>query len=249
MKKYLYAIFLKPNEFNIGSEGVDHQSIYLVHFENISAIISDCHETGPALNKENILAHHYVVQEAMEKYAPVLPIRFGTISQTEENIQNYILKSHYDLLKRKLKLLEGKVEVNVSANWIDYEKLIASFSKYEEIKEMKLRENRDINLIIEAGQIIQSHIDQKRMEIKSQFLQSLKKYYLDVKDNDLIEEEGIFNLSFLIEKDKEEKFRQKIIKMDKANYQDKIELIYSGPIPAYDFSEVVLSPSQYAINR
>jgi len=62
------------------------------------------------------MTHYRVIERVMEKYA-VLPIRFSTIAESEEEIIEKILRPRHDEFKRLLHWISGKDSVEVRASW------------------------------------------------------------------------------------------------------------------------------------
>jgi hypothetical protein len=78
-----------------------------------------------------------------------------------------------------------------------------------------------------------------QQEIVQEVFHPLKELAEASKANDPIGEKMLLNASFLVDRDKEAAFDQKVNEMyDK--WEDKVEFSYSGPWPAYNFVNIRL---------
>src|SRR5690242_5508563 len=57
----------------------------------LAAIVSDSPMTGYDITRETLLAHEQVIAEAMER-TDVLPVRFGTVAESDEAIREQLLR-------------------------------------------------------------------------------------------------------------------------------------------------------------
>ncbi|MCJ7762378.1 GvpL/GvpF family gas vesicle protein, partial [Candidatus Bathyarchaeota archaeon] len=82
--RYLYCIVSSGNEKDFGKVGVEDNSVYIVAFNDIGAVVHRC-EAKPyeTATKEKagkwLLAHQYVVDLATEEFGTVIPLTFDTI--------------------------------------------------------------------------------------------------------------------------------------------------------------------------
>jgi hypothetical protein len=100
--KYIYC-FIKENErINICGASFENKisPVYTVPFKDISAVVSDTDITEFYPTRKNALAHQRAVNAVMEKY-PILPVAFGTVSNSKEEIEE-IIKLNYDEFLEKL---------------------------------------------------------------------------------------------------------------------------------------------------
>src|SRR5690242_3460999 len=70
------------------------------------------------VSRENSLTHAQVLDKAVEQ-GIVLPVKFCTIAEAEEDIVEKVLKDRYQEFMDLMKEMEGKVELELRAWWRD----------------------------------------------------------------------------------------------------------------------------------
>ena len=116
--KYIYCIIASEYDINLGPIGIggrgDHVST--IGFDGLCMVVSDHPLTRFVVNPENMLAHQKVIEVVMKEFTSVIPIRFGTIAATPDEIRN-LLNRRYGEFMELLKQFENKMEVNVRGTW------------------------------------------------------------------------------------------------------------------------------------
>lgn len=247
--KYIYCI-IESNQskvfgpLGIGDRGDD---LYTICFDNIAAVVSNSSVKKYPVSRENTLCHEKAIEEVMKEYT-VLPVRFGTIAEDEEKIKRILEKEH-DRFVDLLKSLEGKKELGLKAIFkedIIYKEIL---EKYEDIKVLKekvaaLPLERTYYQRIEIGKTVESALEKEREIYKNEILNALSALAYDVKENYTYGELMIINAAFLVNKQKEEKFDQKVNEfVEKYNY--KIKFKYVGTVPPFNFVNLVIETGKY----
>ena len=91
--KYLYCVIKEKRfkKFNIlGQEG---KGVYVINEGGLAICVSDTSKEEYSFIKECLVCHQKVIEETMFKEGyDVLPVRFGTVAKSEEDIREKILK-------------------------------------------------------------------------------------------------------------------------------------------------------------
>ena len=89
--KYVYCIIKSPKSREFGQIGIGEGSnaVYTVHFGDLAAVVSDTPIRIYDPTRENVLAHEFVNETVMREYT-VIPMSFGTLFRTEEDIVELI---------------------------------------------------------------------------------------------------------------------------------------------------------------
>ena len=240
MKKYIYGIILKPAFFGTEHKGLKGKTLNIVNHKNLSALVSD-YDEKIALKQEDILLHNSILVEAAIKHPSLLPMRFGMIANSNEEIKEKILSAHHDKLEKMLKKLHKKIEVAIKASWLDTDSIVRSFREKKEIKNLKKTNQTNLSTLIEAGRIAEYELDVQRFLLKEKFVKKLSGIFSEYKDNGITSPDMIFDLAFLIDKEKEPEFEKKVSALDKEKSPGKINIQYIGPLPNYDFSQLSLT--------
>jgi hypothetical protein len=116
--RYLYCIISSGNEKGFGKIGVEDNSVYIVAYNDIGAVVHRC-EAKPyeTATKEKagkwLLAHQYVVDLATEEFGTVIPLTFDTILKGDNESLKKWLSEEYQQPKDLSTRLEGKAEYGV----------------------------------------------------------------------------------------------------------------------------------------
>ena len=85
--KYVYCIIDSGDPLRFGPIGIgaDPSEVYTVHYKNLAAVVSDAPLEVLDSTRENVLAHERVNETVMREHT-VIPMSFGTIFKTREDI-------------------------------------------------------------------------------------------------------------------------------------------------------------------
>src|ERR687896_169727 len=135
--KYIYCIIetSEPRSFGpmgIGGRGDD---VYTIQHKGLAAVVSNTPLVVYDPTRENVFAHEQVNETVMRDFT-VLPMAFGVLFRTEDDIIE-LMRATYDALRDVLAKMEGKVEFGLKVNW-DRERIIAELEEEsEEIRNLK----------------------------------------------------------------------------------------------------------------
>jgi len=245
--KYIYAIInaAKPEEFELVGIGGRGDKVHTVHYKDLAAVVSSSLIVKYPVSRENSIVHQQVLEKVMEKNT-ILPVRFCTIAEDEKEIKEKVLKARYEEFKSLLDEMKDKIEVGVRAIWPDTEKIFAEITNENRlIKELKEKivkeksEQRAYAAKIQIGEMIKLALGEKKEKEAKELLAALKPLSVDFKEKEVYGDRNVANFAFLIKKAKEREFDQKINDLVKE-LGERTKLKYFGPIPPYNFVEVVV---------
>src|SRR5216110_2839747 len=129
--RYVYGIVETKEHLNFGKIGIGGagEPVYTVNHQDIAAVVS---KTPVAIfdpTRENALAHEHVIETVMKNHT-IIPMSFGTVFRTDDDIRQ-VLKSIYLSLKDVLKQMAGKLEFGVKVNW-DRDQIIEELKRDDE---------------------------------------------------------------------------------------------------------------------
>ncbi len=247
--KYIYCIIENSEPRTFGSLGIGGRAdeLHTVCFNGIAAVVSNSPIIKYSVSRENLLAHEKAIEEVMKEYT-VLPVRFVTIAEDEETVKR-ILEEEYDRFKDLLDKIKGKKEMGLKAifNGDDIYKDI--LEKYEDIKVLKEKiaafsPEKSHYERMEIGKMVEQALEKEREICKKDILDALSPLAQDAKVNDTYGERMIINAAFLIEKDREVEFDQRVNALSER-YGDKIRYKYVGTIPPFNFVNLVIETGKY----
>ena len=93
---------------------------------------------------------------------------------------------------------------------------------------------------IKIGQMVQKALEEKKKKEAKELFEILKPLSLDFRENRVLGDMNLVNSAFLVAKEREQEFDQKMQELEKV-YGERKKLKYIGPIPPYNFVEVVVT--------
>lgn len=235
MGKYLYGIINSKNKKSFGNIGVGNGEIYSVQFEDVGAVVSDVFENCK-IGMEEVKIHDEALRKIMQPQA-VIPMSFGIVAKDEEEIRN-ILKRARMKLKKTLEKVDNKLQINVKISW-DKDVLASILNENVEIRKLtlKAKENADQSMRIELGRKVKSALDEKKKEYMTEITSVLKRLSCDSEENKIPDQNTLMNAAFLVEKNREHEFYDKLDEMEKE-YSHKLKFLAVGPLPPYNFTKL-----------
>ena len=233
---YLFGVVSAEHNGNIMS------LVKTIDFKNIAIIVKEIEKWDP--NKSNktellneLLTHQKTLEVIMQQQL-VIPIKFGTVVDSLEDIQ-IILKENFSIFQQVLKEMEGKIEISLAVSWDEPAQLKKISEEDEDICKMKkiVRNNNDLNFLITAGKIVANKLQEKRKKIADEISRKLNYLTISKVDHERLEDKMILNTSFLIEQEKEESFEECINQIDK-NFQGELDFKYISPLPPHSFRTI-----------
>jgi len=242
--KYVYCIIKTevPREFGTVGIGGRGDRVYTVPFQEFAAVVSNCPLVVFDPTRENALAHEHVNELVMRDFT-VLPMSFGTVFRTENDIKEF-LKGTYEALSDVLQKMEGKIEFGLKVNW-DKDQVVKEIeSENEEIRRLKeeISSNTSTSTYfsrMQLGRVVESALQAKADVYVSEIYEALRDAAIASRSNKPIGDKMIMNAAFLVEREKTKAFDDQISDIAKK-YESKLAFLYTGPWPPYNFVNIRL---------
>lgn len=244
--KYIYCIIGINETKTFGPIGIGERGdeVYTICFNGIAAVASNSPIKRYSVSRENAMAHEKAIEEVMKEHT-VLPVRFCTITEDEEKIKR-ILEKEYNRFIGLLKDMEDKKELGLKAMFkegIIYKYILEKYKDIRVLKEklMALPAEKAYYQRMEIGEMVEDALQKEREIYKKNILNILSPLAVKVKINHGYDKWMILilNSAFLVEKNKEAEFDQKVQELD-AKYGDKIKFKYIGTLPPFNFVNLAI---------
>ncbi|MBI2633274.1 MAG: GvpL/GvpF family gas vesicle protein [Parcubacteria group bacterium] len=245
--KYIYCVIKKPKSFDLTMRGIDEEKVYLVDSKKLAIAVSDALVEDYPITRKNTVTHQQVIEEVMRTHSPVLPISFGTVAENSRVLQEKMLITKENELLEALEGIEGKVELNLKALWLDmpkiFQKVVAENSELGRIKQAMAGKMLGRDEAIEIGKVVANAVESRRVRIMDEILNLLKDKDIitDYKETQLLGEQMIFNLAFLISENKQKTFDKIVRNLDEKYADENAYFKYIGPIPPFNFVNVPIT--------
>jgi hypothetical protein len=242
--KYVYCIIetAVPRSFGPMGIGGRGDEVYSVHHQGLAAVISNTPIVVYDPTRENVFAHEQVNETVMREFT-VLPMAFGALFRTEDDIIE-LMRGTYDALRDVLAKMEGKVEFGLKVNW-DRDRVIAELEEVnDEIRHLKEQiTSRTTGSTyfarMQLGRLVETALTDQADAYIREVYSSLRDTAVASRANKPIGDKMIMNAAFLIEREREAEFDQKV-KEIAAKYEGKLSFKYTGPWPPYNFVHIRL---------
>ena len=242
--RYVYCIIRTDTPRNFGPIGIGGRGdeVYSVHYKEFGAVVSNCPLVIFDPTRENALAHEHVNEVVMKEFT-VLPMSFGTVFRTEDDIKAF-LKGTYDALVEVLEKMEGKIEFGLKVNW-DKDRVIRELEhENEEVRRLKQeietsQSGSTYFAKMQLGRVVESALQAKADIYVAEIYEALRNAAVASRSNKPIGDKMIMNAAFLVDRDKTKIFDEQISEIAKK-YENKLSFLYTGPWPPYNFVNIRL---------
>jgi len=250
--RFIYGFVSTGEHDNFGPIGIVQGEVYTLPYQDIAAVVSDLSFLQfDALPKETLLRNLAVYQAVIEKVMKshhIIPVKFGTMVQEQEDLRR-ILKRGYGQINTSLKEMENKIELDVAALWSDPEAVLKEIGDEAEIKKLKeqaaSKEADELfEIKISLGKMVKASLDKNREKCASEILNVLIKQAETYRAHEVMNDSMIMNTAFLIGKDRQETFESKVEQLDKQ-YNGKINFRIVGPLPSYSFTALEIKKAEF----
>ncbi|MDP8217285.1 MAG: GvpL/GvpF family gas vesicle protein [Candidatus Theseobacter exili] len=251
--KYIYCIMAAADlpggtkTFkSLGIGGRDDE-IYAVVYSDIAAVVSNSPIVAYSVSRENMIAHEKAIEEVMKEYT-ILPVRFCTIAKDEKTVKT-ILEKGYGKFKDMLTKIEGKKELGLKAVFNADAVYGDIVEKHKDIKRLKeklkdLPADKTYYERVEIGRMVENALGEEREIYKDDILSALSPLAIETKTNNTYGEKMIVNAAFLVEKQRETEFDQKVDELG-AKYGDTLKFKYVGTLPPFNFVNLIIETGGY----
>lgn len=221
-------------------KGIEDNPVKIIENDGLGALVSktDLEEIDPLRRYVQV---HTNVQESVLENHPLLPMSFGIIAESLEDIK-ILLEEYNSIFRDKLDHYRNKVEVHLKVKW-NPEKFKqhlrnndSTYNRLEEKLENASGEKAQ-KLQLEAGKYVKQQVEEWKQQYMDPLVKELETLAVEMESNDATGVQTLLNQSFLLEQSYQETFLDIIYEYDE-NYRGKMDFKVVGPIAPYDFVQV-----------
>ncbi len=248
--KYIYCIIEAKQERNFGPVGLGGRGdeVLTIGYEDLSMVVSDHPMARLTANRENMLSHQRAIETVMKEFDSVLPVRFGTVASGLDEIRN-LLDRRYREFKNALLDMDRKVELGVKGLWkkmdVIFNEIVEENETIKTSKEaLKKENNANIQTKMNIGMLVKNALQDKKEKQAEEIVDRLKRTSCEYKLNSTYGDQMFLNAAFLISKGREKEF-DNIMNELSDEHEDRIRFIYAGPLPVFNFVNIVIYPEEW----
>jgi hypothetical protein len=240
--KYVYCVIqtnepLRFGRLGIGGEAAD---VHTINYKNIAAIVSDTPIEVHEPTRENVLAHERVNETVMRNHT-VIPMSFGTVFKTRDDIIE-LLRSAYDAFTEVLVKMRDKLEFGLKVLWDSDVVLREIENEDEDVRRLKSeissQKGSTYFARMQYGRLIDVALQARSERYVADIFEQLRDVAVASRANKPIGDKMIMNAAFLVSRDKEGAFDARV-KAIGAKYEH-LTFKYTGPWPPYNFVNIRL---------
>jgi hypothetical protein len=230
----------EPLTFGPIGLGADPAEVYTVIWDDLAAVVSDA--PGGILDptRDNVLSHQRVNETVMRDHT-VLPMSFGTIFKTGEDVTAF-MKSAAAAFSDVLKKMENKLEFGLKVVW-DRDAVIGEIEEEnDDIRRLKsqlaTQKGSTYFARMQYGRLVDAALQATSDRYVAEIFNHLRSVSVASRTNKPIGDRMILNAAFLVSRSDEEGFDQRVKSLG-ARYE-KLTFKYTGPWPPYNFVNIRL---------
>src|SRR5690349_12773017 len=162
---------------------------------------------------------------------------FGTVFRAEDDVCE-LLRSTYQAFSDVLDKMRDKIEFGLKVLW-DRERVIASLERdNDEIRRLKDEIDRNAQSStyfarMQLGRLVEGALEDTGNAFVADIHEALKDVAVASRSNKPIGDRMIMNAAFLVERDRERAFDEKVREISRK-YEDLLTFKYTGPWPPYN---------------
>ncbi len=240
--KYVYCIIKSERPLNFGMLGLGSEptEVHSVNYRDLAAVVSNTPMVVQDPTRENILAHQRVNETVMREHT-VIPMSFGTVFKTSEDIVE-LLRSAYDAFTDVLSKMEDKFEFGLKVLW-DRDAIVRDIeAEDEDIRRLKGeisgQKGSTYFARMQYGRLIDQALQARSEQYVAEIFNSLRDVSVASRSNKPIGDRMIMNAAFLVSREAEQAFDARVKKI--GQQFDKLTFKYTGPWPPYNFVNIRL---------
>src|SRR5262245_3633490 len=240
--RYVYCIVRTDQQLSFGPIGIGEEPapVYTVRCDDLSAVVSDTPLGVLDPTRDNVLAHQRVNETVMREHT-VLPMSFGTMFKTRDDVTAF-LKSAYRAFSDVLDKMENKLEFGLKVLW-DREAVIREIENEDEDihrlkSEIAAQKGSTYFARMQYGRLIDAALQGRSERYVAEIFDRLRDVSVAARSNKPIGDRMILNAAFLVTRDREEDFDARVKELGADH--DKLTFKYTGPWPPYNFVNIRL---------
>jgi hypothetical protein len=240
--RYVYCIIRADHPLNFGPIGIGEEPapVYTVRCDDLSAVVSDAPLGVLDPTRDNVLAHQRVNETVMREHT-VLPMSFGTVFKTRDDVTAF-LKSAYRAFSDVLDKMENKLEFGLKVLW-DRDAVIRQIEEEDEdihrLKtEIAAQKGSTYFARMQYGRLIDAALQTRSERYVAEIFDHLRDVSVAARSNKPIGDRMILNAAFLVSRHAEDAFDSRVKEL--GGKHGMLTFRYTGPWPPYNFVNIRL---------
>jgi gas vesicle protein GvpL/GvpF len=243
--RYVYGVIESHGQqgsFGHSNLGGGNEEVYTVRHDDLAAVVSHTPIFIFDPTRDNVLAHEHVVEAVMKNHT-IIPMSFGTVFRTDDDVRA-VLKSIYPSLKEALGQMAGKLEFGLKVTW-DRDRIMEELQRehdeihrfHQELTRKHLQTTYFARMHL--GRMIDKALAGLAADYVREIYDGLRNVCLASCNNKPIGDKMIMNAAFLVLKARESDFDAAVDRMARK-FDNRLTFKSTGPWPPYNFVNIRL---------
>jgi hypothetical protein len=219
------------------AKGVLGGAVRLVELDGVAAVVSGVPDERVRAKRRDLLAHSDVLQAAYA-HGVVLPLRFGTLFASEDELRSAFLEPRREELLSRLASFDGLGELRLRAVYHDQEavlgEIVAGDAEIARLREATRSGRAREADLVRLGELVAKQYERRRAADRGQILDALREHALDVSLDEAGDEITVAKASFLVDDRKRRAFDAALEALA-LRLRHLIDLTCIGPLPPHSF--------------
>jgi hypothetical protein len=240
--KYVYCIIREDDPMKFGPIGIGAEpaDVHTVNYKELAAVVSDTPIEVFDATRENVLAHERVNETVMRNHT-VIPMSFGTVFKTRDDIVE-LLRAAYEAFNDVLNKMQDKLEFGLKVLW-DRDVMIRDIeSEDEDVRRLKgeisSQKGSTYFARMQYGRLMDAALEARSERYVRDIFEQLRPVSVASRANKPIGDKMIMNAAFLVAREKESAFDAKVKQIGARH--GSLTFKYTGPWPPYNFVNIRL---------
>jgi hypothetical protein len=244
MSVHLYGIV--PTETSLPSDVRGRQAapLRLVRHGRLAAIVSDV-DPEARIRREDLLAHAHVLEAVVED-STVLPMRFGVILGSDDELAEQVLRSGEQRLLSLLDEFDGLQQLTVKAVHDEEEVLrvlLAQDNNVRALRDSIAPGGETYQTKLELGRLVADGIEDIERMDAAHLIDELAPLARDIKIEDQSKRRYVLDAALLVSRADRSRIDAAIARVG-SELPARLRLRYVGPQPPYAFIDTALAGEQ-----
>jgi hypothetical protein len=229
---YAYAV-VRGDASPPARRGVLDAPVATVRDGGVAVLVSPLEGGRVRAKRRDLLAHSDVVQEAHAR-GVVLPLRFGMLFDSEDELRERLIGPRRDELLSLLDRFDGVGEMRLRAKYQDRESVLADVVK-DDPRILRLRgAARSQGDLVRLGELVAQRYQERRAADEDLVLRRLGAHAEETHVDELDDELGVVRASFLVRDRKRKKFDAELDAVA-LRLRHLVTFTCTGPLPPHSF--------------
>jgi hypothetical protein len=239
----LYGFIRAGDAATLDSQGSAAESVELIEHGRLAAIAARTDDDYVDPTRKNLTKYADLLAD-IARSITVVPMRFGVIVPTEDELVATVMEPRQTELLQMLKRFDGMVEVDVKGHYDEASMLQAMLGSDDELRALSekiknLPQNATYYDRISLGERVAKKISSQREQDQQRAVEALSAACTDIRVNDPVTEMMALNLALLVERGRVEQLNGLIGGLPEK-LGERVTLKVAGPLPPFSFVDANL---------